>query len=212
MTTPVTDKAAFRIRSYNDSTKKSKGYVRSYELLDEQSQRTQVRCDLFGNAALKSQEILAGDGKCWTLEPNRKFMPGQWTLMDTSGRRGWQFHHKMWGKFVNPLQKALIAVLDPDGRESLRLVDLHTAKLPVLLGLEWGKYALVKDDEPVATFTRLPRGDSPGGGGIKGAVRRFLTSSDEALVSADSAHPLPAHAALALYLLYRNFTDVSGAG
>lgn len=210
MTTPVTDKATLRIRSYNDSTKISKGYVGSYELFDEQSQTTEVRCDLFGNAALKRQTILTGDGKRWTLEPNRKFMPSQWALLDTNGRPAWQFRHKMWGKVVNPLQKALIAVLDGEGREAFRLVDVHAAKLPVLLGLEWGKYALVKGDQPVATFTRLPREDSPDGGGLKGALRRFLTSSDEALVSADSAHPLPTHAALALYLLYRNFTDVSG--
>lgn len=211
MATSATDKAAFRIRSHNDSSKKAKGYVRSYELFDEQSQRTQARCDLVGSAALKSQDIFADDGKCWTLEPNRKVMPSQWALMEVGGRLDWQFRHKLRGKIVNPLQRALIAVLDCDGRESLRLVDLHAAKLPVILGLEWGKYALFKGDEPVATLTRLPRADSPSGGGLKGAVRRFLTSSDEALVSTDTSHPLPAHAALALYLLYRNFTDVSGA-
>lgn len=151
MATPVTDKAAFRIRSHSEPSNKSKGYVRSYELVDEQSQRTQVRCDLVGNAALKHQAIVADDGECWTLEPNRKVMPSQWALVGTGGRYDWQFRHKMWGKIVNPLKKTLIAVLDAESRKSLSLVDLHTAKLPVVLGLEWGKYALVNRHAPLVS-------------------------------------------------------------
>jgi hypothetical protein len=45
MTQPQNDKAAFRIRDRYDSDGKGKGYERSYELFDEQSQRIVVRCD-----------------------------------------------------------------------------------------------------------------------------------------------------------------------
>jgi hypothetical protein len=212
MTQVTTDKAVFRIRDHLDSGGKQKGYERSYEIFDEQSQKVVTQCDLIGSAVLKPQLFLVEDGKQWCLDPNRKIMPSLWALYDSNGRACWHFRQKIWGKLLNPFHKTLISVLDGEENEQMRLVDLHGAKIPVVLGLEWGKYALMKGEQPLATFTSLPRKDEPQGKGLMGAVHRFLHSSDAALVSVTSIHPLPAPAALALYLLYKEFTDTSGAG
>ncbi|MEJ2461160.1 MAG: hypothetical protein P8098_05985 [Candidatus Thiodiazotropha sp.] len=212
MNQPVSDKPALRIRDRYDSTGRANGYERTYEIFDEQLQCVTARCDLIGKAALKAQEIVTQEGQRWRLVPNRKIMPSLWLLSDPQGKLQWQFRHKMWGKMINPLHKTLMAVLDGESREQMQLVDLHGAKLPVVLGLEWGKYALVKGDQPLATLTSLPRKEPPKGKGLMGAFRRFLNSSDKALVSVTATHPLPAPAALALYLLYKEFTDVSASG
>ncbi len=212
MNQPVSDKPALRIRDRYDSSGKANGYERTYEIFDDQLQRVTARCDLIGKAALKPQEIVAQEGQHWALVPNRKIMPSLWLLSDPQGKLQWQFRHRMWGKMINPLHKTLLTILDGAGREQMHLVDLHGAKLPVVLGLEWGKYALVRGDQPLATLTALPRKDPPKGKGLMGAIRRFLNSSDTALVSVTATHPLPAPAALALYLLYREFTDASASG
>ncbi len=212
MAQPITDKAAFRIRDHKDSEGKAKGYERSYEMFDEQSQQIVLRCDLIGKAVLKPQELVSDNGECWCLEPNRKIMPSLWTLRNAAGQPQWQFRQKAWGKLINPFHKTLMTILDGSGQEQMQLVDLHGAKLAVVAGLEWGKYALVKGDKPLATLTSLPRDEQPQGKGVMGAIRRFLNSSDTALVSTDTSHPLPAPAAMAIYLLYKEFTDVSGVG
>ncbi len=212
MNQPVSDKPVLRIRDRYDSTGRAKGYERTYEIFDEQMQRVTARCDLVGKAALKPQEIVTQEGQCWRLVPNRKIMPSLWLLSDSQGRLQWQFRHKMWGKMINPLHKTLLSILDGAGEEQMNLVDLHRARLPVVLGLEWGKYALVKGDQPLATLTTLPRKDPPKGKGLMSAIRGFLNSSDTALVSVTSTHPLPAPAALAMYLLYKEFTDSSASG
>ncbi len=212
MARPMTDKAAFRINDRYDSEDKTKGYERTYELFDEQLQQVAACCDLMGNAALRKQEIITENGERWQLQPNRKIMPSLWMLNDSSGQTRWQFRQKAWGKLVNPFHKTLMTVLDGDDCELMQLVDLHGTKPAVIVGLEWGKYALVKGDQPLATLTSLPRENPPQAKGLMGAIRRFLNSSDTALISTGSKHPLPAPAALAIYLLYKEFTDVSRVG
>jgi hypothetical protein len=172
-----------------------------------------LRCCSLANSAtpaLKTQQIQVESREPWRLQPNRKLMPNLWTLCNPAEDPRWQFRQKMWGKLVNPFHKTLMAILDVEGREQMQLVDLHGAKLPVVVGLEWGKYALVKGQQPLAEITSLARKDQPKGKGLMGAIRRFLNSSDPALVSTTAAHPLPAPAALVMYLLYREFTNVSG--
>jgi hypothetical protein len=207
------DKAAFRIRDRYEGTDKGKGYTRTCELVDEQSQETAARCDLFGNAALKPQTFLTADGRNWRLEPNRKLMPNLWTLVDSAGQPHWQYRQKVMGKLVNPFHKTLVTLVDAAHGDELRFVDLDSTKIPVVLGFDWGRYALVRGKEPLATLTTLPKNAeaAPRRKGVLGALRRFMQGSDTAFVSTGSSHPIPAQAVMAMYLLYRELTDVSGA-
>ena len=210
MSEPVTDKVALRIRDRLE-TGKPGGLRRSYEVIDEQTQESRVTCELIGNVASKSQALTDNSGRSWTLAPNRKVLPSKWTLTDDANGAEWEFRQKALGALVNPFQKALMSVASSDGRVSLQLVDLHGSKLPVVLGLESGKYALMQGDEPLATLTRLPTKKPSEARGLFGKFKRFMAGSDIALVSVSDTHPLPAEAVLAMYFLYKEFTDVSAA-
>ena len=202
-------KPALRIRDHYVRDGKPNKYERTYEVIDAQSGVTLLHCDIVGHVALRTQTMIDEQGHAWRLEPNRKLMPSRWDLRNTDGSGHWQFRQKALGMLVNPFQKTVMSISDGDGVEQLQLADLHGAKLPVVLGLEWGKYALVRNNDLLATLTHLPREQQPEGKGLLGRIRRFLHASDAAFVSTGDTHPLPPPALLAVYLLYREFTDSS---
>lgn len=211
MANHMTDKAAFRIRRHYTPANKPKKYQATYELFDEQLQRIVVKCDLTGRAVFNTLTIIDENNTVWQMKPNRKFMPSRWLLKDGDGKIAWQFDQKIVGKLLNPAYKTVLVVLDDNENELLLLVNLHNKKAAVILGFETGKYALIKKDIPLAEFKSLPRQEQPEGKGIIGAVKRFFTATDKAIVSMTDKHPLPPPAALAIYLLFDELTDTSAA-
>ena len=203
-------KAAYRIVRRRRSGEMPRKYEATYELVDEERQEIVAVCDLIGKAVFATLEIRDGKSNSWTLKPNRKVMPSRWLVTDADGEVAVQFDQKILGKLINPLYKTVLAILDGDGNELCRLVDVHGAKASRLLGLEIGKYAVARDDKAIATFESLPgreRHEKPKG--LLGKLARWLTSHDSAIVSRGPDHFLPAPFALAMYLLYDDLTDTS---
>ena len=210
MMEPVTDRTAFRIQRRSDARGKPAKYRATYTLVDEQAQKTVVQTDLIGRAVFSRMTLVEPCGRRWTLQPNRKVMPTRWLLSDEQERLEFQFDQKVFGKLVYPLFKTVLAILDAQDRELMQLVNLHNKKAAYVLGLEAGKYALVRDQSPLAELGMLPREKPAGRKGVLGSFKRFMASSDRALISLSDQHPLPPPAALAMYLLYEELTDVSG--
>ena len=207
---PVTDKTAYRIRRRSDPRGKPAKYRATYTLVDEQAQKTVVQAYQIGRAVFGRMTLVEPRGRQWTLQPNRKVLPTRWLLSDEQERLAFQFDQKVLGKLVNPLFKTVLAILDAQDRELMQLVNLHSKKAAFVLGLEHGKYALVRDQSALAELATLPREKPAARKGLLGSFKRFMASSDRALISVSDRHPLPPPAALAMYLLYEEITDTSG--
>jgi hypothetical protein len=210
MTKPVTDRTAYRIQRRSDSRGKPAKYRATYTLVDGQSQTAVVQADLIGRAVFGHMTLVDHCGCHWTLQPNRKVMPTRWRLSDEQENLEFQFDQKVFGKLANPLFKTVLAILDAQDRELMQLVNLHSKKAAFVLGLELGKYALVRDQSALAELSTLPRGKPAGRKGFPGPFKRFMAPSDRALISLTDRHPLPPPAALAMYLLYEELADTSG--
>ena len=205
----VIDKPAYRILRSRRTGDFPKKYQATYELMDERTQATVAACDLIGRAVFDTLEIREAGAKRWTMKPNRRIMPSRWLVTDAGGRLAVQFDQKLLGKLTNPLYKTVLAILDGNGDELCRLIDLHNAKAARVLGLESGKYAISRNDKVLAHFQSLPRKEQPRSKGLLGRLTGWLTAADPAIVSLGTDHALPAPFALAMYLLHDELTDTS---
>jgi hypothetical protein len=210
LTESVTDRTAYRIQRRSEPRGKPAKYRATYTLVDEQSQETVVQADLIGRAVFGCTALVDHGGRHWTLQPDRKVMPTRWLLSDEHGSLELQFDQKLLGKLANPLFRTVLAILDAQDRELMQFVNLHSKKAAFVLGLELGKYALVRDQTALAELSTLPREKPAGRKGFLGSFKRFMAPSDRALISLSDRHPLPPPAALAMYLLYEELTDTSG--
>jgi hypothetical protein len=210
LTESVTDRTAYRIQRRSEPRGKPAKYRATYTLVDEQTKKPVVQADLIGRAVFGRTALAEPCGRQWTLQPNRNMMPTRWLLSDEDERLEFQFDQKVLGKLANPLFKTVLAILDAQDCELMQLVNLHSRKAAFVLGLESGKFALVRDQTALAELSTLPREKSAGRKGFLGSVTRFVAPSDRALISLSDRHPLPPPAALAMYLLYEELTDTSG--
>jgi len=201
---------AFRIIRRRRTGEVPKKYEATYELVDEQRRETVAVCDLIGKAVFATLEIHDGQSNRWTMKPNRKIMPSRWRVTGIDGRAAVQFDQKILGKLTNPLYKTVLTVLDGEGNELYHLVDVNGAKASRLLGLEIGKYAVVRDDKVVAYFDSLSKKEpQEKPKGLLRKLARWLTSCDPAIISRGARHFMPAPFTLAMYLLYHELTDTS---
>ena len=169
-----------------------------------------ARCELVGDAALKPQDIVVDD-QAWRLEPNRKLMPNRWTLRDPQGDAQCEFSQSVLGKVLNPVHKAVMSIDAGDPAGPLHLIDQKAATLPAILGLDWGDYAIVRNDEVLAAVAVLPRQTEPKRNRIGKFIGRFIKPTDLALVSLSAEHLMPPAMSLATWLLHRSLTDTSAA-
>ncbi len=205
------NRPAYRFRSRYDTENRPKHYQRTWELFDGDVDTPSACCVQVGDAALKPQEILA-NGETWRLEPNRKLMPNRWTLRDASSQSHCVFSQSVLGKVLNPLHKAVMSIDTGDPAGPLHLVDLKAATLPALLGLDWGDYAIVREDDVLAAVAVLPRVNTqPKRNRIGKLIGKFIKPTDLALVSLSDHHLMPPAVSLAAWLLHRSLTDSSGA-
>lgn len=207
-----TDRPAYRIRRHYDGQDKPKKYQATYTIHDEHHPERSVTCDLIGQAVFSTLHFTGSNGESWRLQPNRKFMPSRWKMKDTNDVAVFHFDQKILGKVINPVYKTVLAILDGQESEIMRLVNLHSKKASYVVGLDIGTYALVKDSTAVAELGSLPREkEQAKGRGLFGKFRRFMQSSDTAIIGLTDDLPLPLPAALAMYLLYKEITDSSGS-
>lgn len=200
--------ACYRIHRSPERGDKPKKHSESFRLTDEHTGQEAANCGLSRNKVFTAVEILDGDNRTWQMHPNRKIMPSRWVVTDPQQRIVMQFDQKILAKLVNPIYRTVLVLLAEDGREVFRLVDPTTNIGDKMFSINIGDWAILRGDEPVARLTRL-RQPGQTAGGVLGKIRRWLKSSDFAIVSAGEAHVLPAPVALCMYLVFRELYDPS---
>lgn len=203
-----TDTAVYRLRRFYRNEDKPKKYSGTYEIVDDNTEQVMAACDLIGKAVFATLSISDHENNKWQMKPNRKLMPSRWIVTDSRDDVIVQFDQKILGKLVNPLYKTLLAMLDRNGREILRLVDPRTSIPDRILGVSPGEWTVIRGDKPVAKLDRLPRKEEPSKG-FFGKLRKLLASSDRGIISAGKEHALPAPVALGMLLLFEELTDTS---
>ncbi len=143
------------------------------------------------------------------MKPARKIKASRWIVTDPQKRIAAQFEQKTVGKFISPVYKAVLVVLDWDERVRYRLVDTKTDISDGLLEVKAGEYAIMDRDRPAAKLTWLPR-EKVGAKGFVGTLKKLMTPSDRAIVSAGADHFLDAPSALAMYLIFSDLTGIPG--
>jgi hypothetical protein len=202
-------RAALRaVKSYNKNHPHKK-YRASYEMVEVGSGTVRARCDQIGRAAFAGLDIVDDRGMPWAMRPNRRLAPNRWIVTDPTGQAFMQISQKILGALINPAHKVFLVLLDAEGREMLRLVDPRESIAEPVFGPGPLKWVLLAGDRPVAKLDKLPP-ERARGEGLGAKLKAFFTAGDWAVVSADGGHALPAPAALALIVLFRELSDVSG--
>ncbi|MEN8131606.1 MAG: hypothetical protein ABFS45_15720 [Pseudomonadota bacterium] len=208
----MTNQAIFRIRKSHKKGEKPKKYQCTYEIVDEGTQQVMAICDLIGTASFSTLTIIDNDRQSWIMSPNRRIMPSRWAVADPGQNVAVQFDQKILGKLINPIYKVAFALLDDRETEKYRLVDPRTSIPDRIFGVSPGEWVILDDDRPVAKLGKLPRQtDQPEGKGLFGRLKKAVTGSDDAVVSAGSNHLLPAPVALGMFMLFKELTDTSAA-
>jgi hypothetical protein len=109
---------------------------------------------------------------------------------------------------LNPLYKIVLTLQDYEGKEIYRLVDPRTSIPDRILGTGPDIWALMSGDKPVAKLALLPQQTEPAKG-ILSKLKNMLATSDMGIISAGSAHALPAPVALGMLMLFNELTDTS---
>jgi hypothetical protein len=204
-----TDHAVYRIRRVYRNGDVPKKYNGTFEIIDDRAQQVMAVCDLIGKAVFSTLVIIDQDQKTWQMKPNRKIMPSRWIVTDPSQNMAMQFNQKIMGKMINPLYKTALTLEDPEGKEIHRLVDPRTSIPDRILGVGPNEWAIMRGEKPVAKLVWLKK-QKKQAKGLFGKLRNFMTGSDRGIVSAGSAHALPAPVALGMILLFEELTDTSG--
>lgn len=201
--------AVYRLQTADRKSGQSKNYQGSYRLIDDSTGQTAACCDLFGRAIFTEQGILDREGCSWVMKPNRKLMPNRWAISDQQNEIAMIFDQKLLGKLTNPLYRVALMLFDRNSNERYRLVNAEDSLPDWVFGVGPKEWALLAGEQPKAKLVRLPRPGNPGKGLI-GQLQKLLRGTDPGIISAGSEHELPGPTALALLLLFRELTDVSG--
>jgi len=207
MSTPD-NQAVYRIRKSYRKENRPKKYKNTYTVTNDRTETTLATCDLIGQAVFNTQAILDHEQKAWQMKPNRRIMPSRWIVTAPHQRVAMQFDQKILGKMMNPLYKTMLALLDDQGREVYHLVDPRKSIPDRIMIATPGEWALLHGKRPMAKVVRLPRNEEPAKG-LFGKLKKFLSGSDQGLVSAEQTHTLSAPVALAMLLLVKELSDVS---
>ena len=203
------DTAAYRVRRFYKKGETPKKYRNSFEVTDEHSGQVMAVCDLIGQAVFTPQTVTDHEDREWRMAPNRRIMPSRWSVTDPDQRVVMQFDQRILGKVVNPLGRTALTLLDGEGWQIFRLADARSGVADWVLGLGPDDWAIYSGDMPVAKLGHLERPTEPAKG-IFGWLKKKMALSDRAVISAGSAHVLPAPVALAMLLIFDEVTDTSG--
>lgn len=206
-----TDPAIYRLKRRRRGDVAPKNHRGSLALIDEATQQILATCEVLGQVAFATHEILDDKRAIWRMAPNRRIMPSRWRVTDPDGRIVLQFEQQILRKLANPLRRTGLALLDANGRETARLVDSRTGVLDRMIGPGTDDWILVRDDAPIAKLARLPTPEPPVAG-MLGRLGRLLTQADRGLVSLGPRHALPPAEALALMMLVEELMNPSGVG
>jgi hypothetical protein len=204
-----TDKAVYRVCRFYRKGDVPKKYKCTFEIIDDNSQQIMAACDLIGKAVFAALVIIDHQQKTWQMKPNRKIMPSRWFVTGPNQNIAMQFNQKIMGKVINPLYKTALILEDSEGKEIHRLVDPRTNIPDRILGVGPNDWAIMSGDKPVVKLVRLPKQTEPVKG-IFGKLKKMLATSDRGIISAGSAHALPAPVALGMLMLFDELTDTSG--
>ena len=203
------DQAEYRIHRFFEKDDKPLSYRDTFEITDDRTKEVLARCDLLGQAVFSKVEIFDKNRQVWQMAPNRKVMPSRWILRNPEKHIAMQFDQKVLGKFINPVYRAVLVLLDWDEKVKYRLVDPRKNIPDRIMSINTGDWAIMDGDRPAAKLTWLPRQEIAATG-FMGKLKKFLIPSDRAIVSAGTEHCLNAPAALAMYIVFSELADTSG--
>ena len=201
------NQAVYRIRQHIREGDKPMIYQESLEIVDDRTNEALARCDLFGPATYTRTEIIDNNHRTWQLKPARKFKSSRWIVTDPEKRIAMQIGQKAVGKFIKPVYKVVLVLMDWEDNVKFRLVEPKTNIPDPVLPVKAGELAIMAGDKPAAKLAWLPR-EEVVAKGFFGKLKKLLTASERAIVSAGPRHCLDAPAALAMYLIYSELTDV----
>ena len=165
---------ALRMRKDNDYRGKPKRYKHTYRVVPEGSEKPLFSCDVVGHSAHAEQNFLDSTGRpAFSMRPNRKIMPTQWFVIESSGREIGRVDQQIIGK-------GAWAVFDASGAEIFRIADAETRVDRVgkaLLGGSTAKYCIMQSKRVLATMEKEPR-EKTTRKGLRGVLQAFLTPSD----------------------------------
>ena len=205
----LANQAVYRIRQLVREGDKPMIYQESLEIADDRTKEVLARCDLFGPAAFSKIEIIDKNYQTWQMKPVRRFKASRWIVTDPEKRIAMQIDQKAVGKFINPIYKVVLVLRDWEENVKFRLVEPKSNIPDRILPVNAGEWAIMAGDKPAAKLTWLPR-QEVAAKGFLGKLKRLLTASDRAIISAGPLHCLDAPAALAVYLLFSELTDIPG--
>ncbi|HLU05046.1 MAG TPA: hypothetical protein VKZ91_00690 [Woeseiaceae bacterium] len=182
----------YRIRKLYRRGAQPKGYQHTLELLDDRAGKVMATCDVVGRFAFAKHEIVDHLGRTWRMQPNRKLMPSRWIVTDPEQTIAMQFDQKIAGKLVNPLYKCAMSFLGSDDRELYRLIDPRTNIPDRMFGTGPDDWVIIEGDALVAKLVRLPREETQASG-LRGVLRKLVTTSDPGIVSVGAEHLFPAN-------------------
>jgi hypothetical protein len=142
------------------------------------------------------------------MQPNRKVMPSRWIVTDPGESIAMQFGQNILGKLTNPLYKCALAFLDGDGEELYRLIDPRTNIPDQIFGTGPDDWVIVDGDRLAAKLVRLRREETKAGG-LRGVLRKLVSTSDPGIVSIGADHLFPAPVALSMMIIFTVVTDPS---
>jgi hypothetical protein len=165
---------ALRMRKDNDYQGKPERYKHTYRVVPEGSEKPLFWCDVVGHAAHAEQSFLDSAGRqAFSMRPNRKILPTQWFVVESSGREIGRVDQKILGK-------GAWAAFDASDAEIFRIADAETRVDRVgkaLLGGSTAKYCIMQGKRLSATMEMEPR-EKTTRKGLRGLLQAFLTPSD----------------------------------
>ncbi|WP_196159676.1 hypothetical protein [Reinekea sp. G2M2-21] len=201
----------YRLSSAYNTELRQKGYKRSYQVIDEATQKTLAHSDVFGYVSHDAITVQNDLGDVATLAPNRKIMPSEWTLSDAKKLPLYTYARMSLVKAMNPFGRDVMTVTDALSARTFHLRNTTESKLDLLLGPSSTDWVLFEGDAVVGYLDRRKDPNAPlPGNKVLASLKRFMQSSDWVFVSTESEPALSASGYLILMLLFEELTKDTG--
>jgi hypothetical protein len=165
---------ALRMRRDRDYVGKHKRYKHTYSVVSEGIDELLFVCDVIGHVATDEVTFLHGTNKAaFSMRPNRKIMPTQWLVKDSTGRDMGRIDQKVFGK-------GRWVGLDASGMEVFRIVASESLVDKVgksLFGGTTSSYNIVQGDR-LAACVELEQREKTTKSGVRGWLQAWATPSD----------------------------------